>query len=961
MSKAEETSIQRTSGAPRHERRLDALSRLFEGGSKECTAISLINGNTLLIADNKIHEPKPKAKKKSLRRTSKSKRKEEVSLEHSNSKGMKETLIDNTMSYFATLTPQSYNADQDLKIFKELCLKRLKGEEMGYIKLNTPELEKIITHVAKNKKTNYDDEFIHNKELFTKEERAYAGSAILIARNFRTDYRKITGMLLNESPDSEMIPLIQAIRGGKKEPVKLENNAMINIDLKSQDYVQKPADDGSISPGYVILKYDKENIHAETKLIAYLIVTGALEKNKNLYIGISKKCCKGCNNFIEAVNKEYETAVRVRGTHGLQPGWLQPAILTQEGIISQEKYYSLRKSCPRLYKKQKERSLGKIHQTELSPSSGDDVSPSAPSLAKIERIRLELDTLLKAAQDGHLTLDEINALGDIIKIARQNNMQQEVGNKRPLLGSQPKKNLNADFNDAALSEENAPKKQKKEPLNDTEWWDEKQVLQALDQHCSRDVVQIMDFVTTHESLKIILNNLKDNHSTHQFLIPLHQNVLTGELDITQANHWTALHIIRDIKGEGYTVNFIDPKGNNINHEVQNIINGDINLREGIKHIFSKDSAIQHAENDHDCGPMLVYSAATVVKGGDFPDTKALTEEHSNQFGQYLRENLDREDINRMHDALRRIKNAVGDHMDTSLDTFHLKHIGKSELIAEIGETYNLKESLLAVNSNHGLLHKFDMQAIIETSVATKHIDSLPNITADKGDQKRGTTQFISENHITEHESNIQKLIDQINKGEIKPDTAIAIELKQHGENLGMKDVIGLAKIISHNEKNTTKPDERIVIPSEVTPHTILYQDAMLYKVASEKGIKVIGLEGKDLKVGKNTPEHNLNREQYMADVIYELNGKGYNVIASAGSSHTENIKQRLNDKSTRIDSSVGFGNIPRHLHGQIHEIRNSAQRTGQTTSASLTSLGSNISPIKRKTDASDKARPSLER
>ncbi|QQV75303.1 hypothetical protein H6P87_00856 [Rickettsia tillamookensis] len=214
--------------------------------------------------------------------------------------------------------------------------------------------------------------------------------------------------------------------------------------------------------------------------------------------------------------------------------------------------------------------------------------------------------------------------------------------------------------------------------------------------------------------------------------------------------------------------------------------------------------------------------------------------------------------------------------------------------------YNLTERLAAVNDNKEVLNKFDREAVITANIDFKAIDT-------KEAAKIGSVEIrVEHNHLTDHTKNTQTLISEIQNGRINKNTVIAIERKQYGENLGMKDVIKIATILEYNEKN---PDIPIKLPVELE-NTPILQDAILYKTAKEKGIKIISLEGKNLEHLKNTPLYNENREQYMTDVINEIRGKGYNVIASVGSSHVINLEKNL-ENSKKHD--IGFSHIPRKI------------------------------------------------
>ncbi|WP_341793701.1 hypothetical protein [Rickettsia endosymbiont of Ceutorhynchus obstrictus] len=176
-------------------------------------------------------------------------------------------------------------------------------------------------------------------------------------------------------------------------------------------------------------------------------------------------------------------------------------------------------------------------------------------------------------------------------------------------------------------------------------------------------------------------------------------------------------------------------------------------------------------------------------------------------------------------------------------------------------------------------------------------------------EKTGSVEIRPEhNHLTDHNNNNKALIAEIQAGTIDKNTVIAIERKQYGENLGMKDVIKIANILEHNEKN---PDNPLKLPEELE-NTPIFQDALLYKVAKEKGIKVISLEGRNLEHTKGSALYKENREQYMTEVISEVRSKGYNIVASVGSSHVANLENAL-EITKQNNNIIGFDKIPRKL------------------------------------------------
>ncbi|WP_341788013.1 hypothetical protein [Rickettsia endosymbiont of Lasioglossum villosulum] len=276
--------------------------------------------------------------------------------------------------------------------------------------------------------------------------------------------------------------------------------------------------------------------------------------------------------------------------------------------------------------------------------------------------------------------------------------------------------------------------------------------------------------------------------------------------------------------------------------------------------------------------------------------------------------------------------------DTNLTQAEKKHLANL-LQAELdgNNKYNLTERLITENSNQELLNKFDREAVITANIDFKAIDAQKSAEAGKV-EVRG-----EKDHLTDHKDNTQTLIDEIQKGVIDKNTVIAIERKQYGDNLSMKDVIKLANILEHNEKN---PDNSITLPKELE-NTPILQDALLYKAAKEHGVKVISLEGKNLEYGKTSELQNENREQYMTNVINEVRSKGYNIIANVGSSHEESLKKALENHQK---DNIGFSNIPRKLNQETipNEVLQKALAIAKAIPVKIISInsrdGNNILP-----------------
>jgi hypothetical protein len=355
------------------------------------------------------------------------------------------------------------------------------------------------------------------------------------------------------------------------------------------------------------------------------------------------------------------------------------------------------------------------------------------------------------------------------------------------------------------------------------------------------------------------------------------NVNVDTRDFNGLNHWVGVHIRRE--NGNTTVNYVDPTGHPPSEAVLAelkplgpITNQGIQLQQG-SIIGSGQDAYWEGNND-DCGPLMIYMLQQLARGQEgvqqlqaeqetiFNATTPLTK--SRELGQRLR-----------HEQQQQLQN------------FHLKRAGK-----EAGEIYGIRESVAAINGNSSeLLNKINKEAVIAADIDLKAVDVKEQVASDKV----GKVEFLAEqDHIKDHAQNTKSLIDRIKSSSIDQNTVIAIERKSYGQNLGVPDVIMLANIIEHNEKN---PNNQLKVPEEITKDSLIYQDAVLYNTAKEHGVKVIGLEGKNLEAGKDSAEeYNKAREDYMASRITKLTEKGYNVIAYVGSAHVKNLKRSVESK-----------------------------------------------------------------
>jgi hypothetical protein len=265
-----------------------------------------------------------------------------------------------------------------------------------------------------------------------------------------------------------------------------------------------------------------------------------------------------------------------------------------------------------------------------------------------------------------------------------------------------------------------------------------------------------------------------------------------------------------------------------------------------------------------------------------------------------------------------INNTQTSKADINKGAEHLKKVNQ-ELThrSEEASEHNLKASLAAINDNQDLLERIDKTAAITANVGIKAIGAEKSVDT----EKTGKVEIRGEeSHLTDHANNNKSLIKEIQEGNIDSNTVIAIERKQYGENQGMKDIIKIANILEHNEKN---PNNTLKLP-EGLENTPTYQDALLYKAAKENGITVISLEGRNLEHAQNSVLYNENREQYMTNVINEVRSKGYNVIASVGSNHVATLEKALESNQRE---NIGFSQMPRKL--QDNNIKKTDENTLQ--------------------------------
>ncbi|RZI46705.1 hypothetical protein EDM53_03775, partial [Rickettsiales endosymbiont of Peranema trichophorum] len=211
--------------------------------------------------------------------------------------------------------------------------------------------------------------------------------------------------------------------------------------------------------------------------------------------------------------------------------------------------------------------------------------------------------------------------------------------------------------------------------------------------------------------------------------------------------------------------------------------------------------------------------------------------------------------------------------DGQLTDKHFKRYEKLVMLLVHDQEFDFKNSLLVCNATRQ--EEIHSMIIVAESQVNDNMEKIRNPAPTKsywekrvqsGRAKNEAIVFMPESdHGEDHNKNISDLIKRINNSQLSNTTVICLERKQKGQNLGMSDVILLSNILEFNKKNQR---HQIALPSGIE-NTPIYQDAVLYNVAKERGIAVVGIEGKGIE-GKYSVQPDSE-----ASKIYNANREGY--------------------------------------------------------------------------------------
>jgi hypothetical protein len=260
-------------------------------------------------------------------------------------------------------------------------------------------------------------------------------------------------------------------------------------------------------------------------------------------------------------------------------------------------------------------------------------------------------------------------------------------------------------------------------------------------------------------------------------------------------------------------------------------------------------------------------------------------------------------------AIERAKDEQGDE-----EKAHLKRHEKYTVMGSPGkEKYNLVAELRKSAKS------YDVTRLQEEAQRTAKEDMESLLTQSNAQNKKGSVKLIPETHHGEqHGKNIDQLIGQINSGELGSDSEICIERKQDGANLGMADVIMIADAIKHNEAHH---EDLVELPQGIEK-SLIYKDAELYNAARDKGIRVIGVEGKGLEHSKESPLYTKAREEHMAEVVAQMASTGKNVVLVVGDAHKERLESLLLEQGIGVEvvERDGTQDMEDRLAGKNNEV-----------------------------------------
>ncbi|MBA8666773.1 hypothetical protein H1Q59_02565 [Holosporaceae bacterium 'Namur'] len=277
----------------------DQLARLMQDKTEACTAITFVN-NKIIITDNDVFY-------------------------NSKEVNLKIRFIENIMEYFSNFIQNNTSLEERKRLFIDICTKKAQGRFVQPVTLPDDIIQKIAMEVITEENyLNYPLGKVNcttvMKSGLSPEDTAQALQLFTVFTEIAINLIKIEETL---------------VKFGRTHPINL---AFINneIDLptprKDKRKLNLTKYQGlavSNAFGYALLHIEDKAVHAEMRILSFLLATTSLINMQSIYIGITKLCCHNCRLVLESVNKALDRDfILNRGQHDLEfKNWEPPFFL----------------------------------------------------------------------------------------------------------------------------------------------------------------------------------------------------------------------------------------------------------------------------------------------------------------------------------------------------------------------------------------------------------------------------------------------------------------------------------------------------------------------------------------------------------------------------------------------------------------------------------------------------------
>ena len=274
---------------------LDQLAWLLETNPASPTAVCIVN-NTLLVSANNIDHSTGETTKQ---------------VEH----------IDDLLNYFIARVAGKATSEQRKSILRQMCLQKLEGESYGMIKtlLNPQELYLLLNTLINDDRweaiipMDIIKRIPHSKEI--------VAQGVQFVQDTMRRFERLERFLAS-NPEAEHLRNTLDVTG-------TEARRFIHFSpYGAANYSDRSWILNREKKGYVILAINRGSVHAELKLIDYLLASRILSEDDktSYYIGVSIPCCSGCYRVINLINQVLKAEIiKVAGTHGqaFDDNWLK--------------------------------------------------------------------------------------------------------------------------------------------------------------------------------------------------------------------------------------------------------------------------------------------------------------------------------------------------------------------------------------------------------------------------------------------------------------------------------------------------------------------------------------------------------------------------------------------------------------------------------------------------------------